>query len=213
AHPPARHTGGRVSRPGRHLRRDLHRQPADEPRATRRHRQRLSPRAPTAGRMPRRGRDARADAADGDAHREPGRRPSRLRGARAAEPANESHLAPAVDDRAAARGRPPLRVRAGHAQPALVRRGQRSGAKHAAMSSTDLAHAARDAARWHSAWRDDEAWLGRVLLAPAVLYIVALVGFPFLLAIVYSMSDVTVGTTALDFVGLRNFRRVLDDPT
>src|SRR5690606_38624593 len=162
---------------------------------------------------PRRGRDARADAADGDAHREPGRRPSRLRGARAAEPANESHLAPAVDDRAAARGRPPLRVRAGHAQPALVRRGQRSGAKHAAMSSTDLAHAARDAARWHSAWRDDEAWLGRVLLAPAVLYIVALVGFPFLLAIVYSMSDVTVGTTALDFVGLRNFRRVLDDPT
>ncbi|HLT28379.1 MAG TPA: sugar ABC transporter permease [Zeimonas sp.] len=81
------------------------------------------------------------------------------------------------------------------------------------MSSTDLAHAARDAARWHSAWRDDEAWLGRVLLAPAVLYIVALVGFPFLLAIVYSMSDVTVGTTALDFVGLRNFRRVLDDPT
>ncbi|HEY0877743.1 MAG TPA: sugar ABC transporter permease, partial [Zeimonas sp.] len=81
------------------------------------------------------------------------------------------------------------------------------------MSTGGLARAATDAPRWHSAWRDDEAWLGRVLLAPAVIYIAALVGFPFVLAIVYSLSDATVGTTSLDFVGLRNFRRVLDDPT
>lgn len=54
--------------------------------------------------------------------------------------------------------------------------------------------------------------LGSMLLTPAVLYIVALVGFPFGLAIAYSLSDVTVGDPSLDFVGLRNFRAVLDDP-
>lgn len=81
------------------------------------------------------------------------------------------------------------------------------------MSAGEVAQAATGTAHRYSAWRDDEAWLGRVLLAPAVLYIALLVGFPFVLAIVYSLSDATVGTTTLDFVGLRNFRRVLDDPT
>ncbi|MDT3678019.1 MAG: sugar ABC transporter permease [Burkholderiaceae bacterium] len=81
------------------------------------------------------------------------------------------------------------------------------------MSSSDVARIAGDAPRWQTNWLDDEAALGRVLLAPAVIYIIALVGFPFLLAIAYSLSDATVGSTSLDFVGLRNFRRVLDDPT
>ena len=39
---------------------------------------------------------------------------------------------------------------------------------------------------------DGEVWLWRFMLAPAILYIVALVGFPFLLALFYSVSDVTV---------------------
>jgi len=81
------------------------------------------------------------------------------------------------------------------------------------VSSSDVARIAGDAPRWQTNWLDDEAALGRVLLAPAVIYIIALVGFPFLLAIAYSLSDATVGSTSLDFVGLRNFRRVLDDPT
>jgi multiple sugar transport system permease protein len=62
-------------------------------------------------------------------------------------------------------------------------------------------------------WLDDELWLGRLLIAPAVVYIVALVGFPFALAIVYSLSDATVGSTSLDYVGLRNFVAIMDDPT
>ncbi len=62
-------------------------------------------------------------------------------------------------------------------------------------------------------WVDDESWLGRVLLAPALIYIIALVGFPFVLAIVYSLSDATVGSTSLNFVGLRNFERIVEDPT
>jgi multiple sugar transport system permease protein len=51
------------------------------------------------------------------------------------------------------------------------------------------------------------------MLAPAILYIVALVGFPFLLALFYSVSDVTVGSGAMHFAGLENFRRILDNPT
>lgn len=62
-------------------------------------------------------------------------------------------------------------------------------------------------------WLDDELALGRVLIAPAVIYIVALVGFPFVLAIVYSLSDVSVGSTALHFVGLRNYAGIMEDPT
>ena len=54
--------------------------------------------------------------------------------------------------------------------------------------------------------------LGPLLLLPAVIYIVALVAVPFFLAIAYSLSDVTVGDPSYDFVGLRNFRNVLDDP-
>jgi multiple sugar transport system permease protein len=61
---------------------------------------------------------------------------------------------------------------------------------------------------------DDERGLGRVLLAPAVLYIVALVGGPFLLAIAYSFSNVTVSSGGgSSFVGLVNFRRALADPS
>lgn len=60
---------------------------------------------------------------------------------------------------------------------------------------------------------DDERWLGRLLIAPAIIYIVALVGFPFLLAIYYSLSDATVGSQTLHFVGLRNFRQIMDNPT
>lgn len=62
-------------------------------------------------------------------------------------------------------------------------------------------------------WLDEERRLGTLLLAPAVIYIVALVGFPFLLAVFYSVSDVTVGSRALHFAGLRNFRLVIQDPT
>jgi multiple sugar transport system permease protein len=59
---------------------------------------------------------------------------------------------------------------------------------------------------------DDERRLGALLLAPAVIYIVLLVGVPFALGIVYSLTDVTVASTDLHFVGLANFRRLMDSP-
>lgn len=59
---------------------------------------------------------------------------------------------------------------------------------------------------------DHEGLMGTLFLAPAVLYIVLLVGVPFFLAIAFSVTDVTVGNTSMDFVGLDNFRRVVTTP-
>ena len=59
---------------------------------------------------------------------------------------------------------------------------------------------------------DKEGFLGSVFLLPAVVYILLLVGVPFFLAIAFSLSDVTVGDTSLDYVGLENFRRILRQP-
>lgn len=50
-------------------------------------------------------------------------------------------------------------------------------------------------------------WL---MLGPAVLYIIAFVGFPFILAILLSVSDATIGDPRIDrFVGLANFAAVM----
>lgn len=54
--------------------------------------------------------------------------------------------------------------------------------------------------------------MGSVFLLPAVLYILLLVAVPFFLAIAFSLSDVTVGDTSIDFVGLENFSRILRTP-
>lgn len=59
---------------------------------------------------------------------------------------------------------------------------------------------------------DREGVLGPLFLGPAVLYIAALVAIPFFLAIAFSLSDVTLGDTSLDFVGARNFRAVIRTP-
>ncbi len=59
--------------------------------------------------------------------------------------------------------------------------------------------------------------LGPLFLLPAVVYIVALVGLPLVLAVLYAFSDVTVASPHItgrdDFVGLDNFRSILGDNT
>jgi len=60
---------------------------------------------------------------------------------------------------------------------------------------------------------DDEGWLWPALLAPAILYIALLVGLPFLLSLYYSVSDVTVASREAHFVGLENFRRIIESGT
>jgi multiple sugar transport system permease protein len=59
---------------------------------------------------------------------------------------------------------------------------------------------------------DREDFLGPAMLLPAIVYILALVAFPFILAIAYSFSDVTVGDPRLDWVGLKTFQAVIENP-
>ncbi|HZT86754.1 MAG TPA: sugar ABC transporter permease [Stellaceae bacterium] len=47
--------------------------------------------------------------------------------------------------------------------------------------------------------------LGPVFVAPAILYVLVLVGVPFLLAVYYSVSAYTIYSQSYHFVGLRNF--------
>jgi multiple sugar transport system permease protein len=50
--------------------------------------------------------------------------------------------------------------------------------------------------------------LGPIFVAPAILYVFALVGIPFLLAVYYSVSAYTIYTESYRFVGLRNFLQI-----
>jgi len=59
---------------------------------------------------------------------------------------------------------------------------------------------------------DNPRFLAGLFMSPAVVYILALVGFPFVLAIIYSFTDISTGNPALDFVGWDTFARVLEDP-
>jgi multiple sugar transport system permease protein len=58
-----------------------------------------------------------------------------------------------------------------------------------------------------------QRWLGPAMFLPAVLYVVALVGVPFVLAFLYSVGDVKVGSVGYHFVGVKNFASVLQNPT
>ena len=58
---------------------------------------------------------------------------------------------------------------------------------------------------------DNRRIVGIMFLAPALLYILLLVGFPFVLAIAFGFSDVTVGNTDLSFVGFRNYAAVWEN--
>jgi ABC-type sugar transport system permease subunit len=58
---------------------------------------------------------------------------------------------------------------------------------------------------WPPAFLERPAVLGPLLVAPAILYIAALVGYPFLLALYLSMSNADVSTT-----GLGRFRAIVN---
>jgi multiple sugar transport system permease protein len=54
--------------------------------------------------------------------------------------------------------------------------------------------------------------LGSVLVAPAVLYVLLLVGLPFLLAVYYSVSAYSIYNPSWRFVGLANFEQIVRNP-
>ena len=59
---------------------------------------------------------------------------------------------------------------------------------------------------------DNRRLIGFAFLAPAVAYIVLLIGVPFVTAFANSLSDVTVGNISFRCAGLRNFEPGLHAP-
>ena len=55
--------------------------------------------------------------------------------------------------------------------------------------------------------------LGVAMFLPAVLYVLLLVAVPFGLAFFYAFSDARIGSGGDEFVGLENFRSILESPT
>ena len=54
--------------------------------------------------------------------------------------------------------------------------------------------------------------LGALFAAPAILYVLLLVGLPFLLAVYYSLSAYTIYDPSWRFVGLANFKQIVQNP-
>jgi multiple sugar transport system permease protein len=59
---------------------------------------------------------------------------------------------------------------------------------------------------------DREDWLGKLMLAPALVYVVALVGVPFGLALALAFSSARAGSLDFSWVGLRHFATIVPDP-
>ena len=55
--------------------------------------------------------------------------------------------------------------------------------------------------------------LGAIFVSPAILYVLLLVGVPFLMAVYYSVSAYTIYDPSWRFVGLANFEDILEDPS
>jgi multiple sugar transport system permease protein len=55
--------------------------------------------------------------------------------------------------------------------------------------------------------------LGALFVAPAILYVLLLVGVPFLMAVYYSVSAYTIYDPSWTFVGLSNFEQIIENPS
>ena len=54
--------------------------------------------------------------------------------------------------------------------------------------------------------------LGAIFVSPAILYVLLLVGVPFLMSVYYSVSAYTIYDPSWRFVGLANFEQILSNP-
>src|SRR5256885_10163403 len=58
---------------------------------------------------------------------------------------------------------------------------------------------------------DGEKLFGYVLVAPAIIYIVLLVGYPFAIALWFTVSNATTAHPIAEFTGLTNLLAAMDD--
>ena len=70
--------------------------------------------------------------------------------------------------------------------------------------------APRRAAGWLRRQTSRRLAFGYLLLAPAILYVLLLVGAPFLFSLYLALSDANVGEPVANFIGLANFRAALE---
>jgi multiple sugar transport system permease protein len=73
-----------------------------------------------------------------------------------------------------------------------------------------VARAGAPSRRWQDIF-EERRFLGPLLIAPALLFIVLLVGAPLGMAIYLSLTDATAGALTGDWVGLRNYTEAWDD--
>lgn len=58
----------------------------------------------------------------------------------------------------------------------------------------------------------DSKWLlGGMMISPAVIYVLALVGYPLVLAFIYAFSDITLGSIEHHFVGWETIKGLVND--
>lgn len=81
------------------------------------------------------------------------------------------------------------------------------------MSALTAASQTEPEAKPRRYWLDNQRFLAGAMLLPTVIYIVLLVGVPFVLAILYSFSDATTGHPQIDTFTLDTFKRVTANPT
>jgi multiple sugar transport system permease protein len=55
--------------------------------------------------------------------------------------------------------------------------------------------------------------LGFAMFSPAAAYIILLIGGPLILAVMYAFSDARIGNPGFHYVGLENFRSILQSPS
>ena len=70
----------------------------------------------------------------------------------------------------------------------------------------------KPASRFHF-MLDRREVLENILIAPAIIYVLLLVGLPLLLAVYYSVSAYTIYNPTWQFVGLANFEQIIENPS
>jgi len=93
---------------------------------------------------------------------------------------------------------------------------QNSGATEVEKNGTASAVTPPTKPKWtkiKSAGAAQRPLLGALMFAPAVLYLALIIGGPFVLAVLYAFSDVRIGSTGMHYVGLENFRSIVQSPS
>lgn len=81
---------------------------------------------------------------------------------------------------------------------------------HVAHAEVTHSRVARPRFGWFHDALDHEQLLGYLLVAPVVLLLLALVAYPFVIAVYLALTDRTIGSTG-NFIGLTNIERLMND--